>query len=77
MKPSEVQGHVLAGELLTLAARKSSSTLDNFSGWLLAGFGAGFALLLANLDSITRIPFAFKSQGRGIAFSVLSCASRT
>jgi hypothetical protein len=54
MKASELQARVLAGQLLTLAARKSSSTLDIFSGWLLAGFGAGFALLLANLDSITK-----------------------
>lgn len=52
MNASELQTRIFAGQLLTLGAQKGSASLDAFSSWLLAGFGAGFALLLANLDSV-------------------------
>lgn len=73
MKPSELQARVLAGQLLTLAAQKSSSTLDIFSGWLLAGFGAGFALLLANLDSIIQF-LPLSSLKLGASLFLISAA---
>jgi hypothetical protein len=73
MKPSELQARVLAGQLLTLAAQKSSSTLDIFSGWLLGGFGAGFAFLLANLDSITQF-LSLSSLKFGASLFLLSAA---
>jgi len=41
-----------ASTLLTLGAGKSSAAVDNFSGWLLAGFAAVLTFLLGNLDSL-------------------------
>lgn len=53
-EPSELQAKVLAGRLLSLGAHRSSESLDHFSGWLLAALGAALALLLANIDSVSR-----------------------
>ena len=41
-----------AGRILSIGARRLSASLDSFSGWLLAGFGATYGLLLAHLDSL-------------------------
>lgn len=51
MDRTELQTRIFAGQLLTLGAQKGSASLDAFSGWFFAGFGAAFALLLANLES--------------------------
>lgn len=51
---SDFQAKILAGRLLSLSAGRASSSLDQFSGWLLSGFGAAFALLLANIDPVSR-----------------------
>jgi hypothetical protein len=50
---------VLAGQLLTRAAGRASEALDKFSGWMLAGFGAAFALVLANIQTVSKfVPVA-------------------
>lgn len=41
-----------AGRILSISASRLSASLDKFSGWLLAGFGATYGLLLAHLDSV-------------------------
>jgi hypothetical protein len=46
---------VLAGRLMLLAAQRSSSSMDAFSGWMLAGFGGAFALLLANIEGAATV----------------------
>ena len=53
MTPSETQANILAGQLLTVATQKVSNSFDIFSGWLAAGFGAAFALFIANLQSMS------------------------
>lgn len=52
--PSEVQAKVLAGRLLSLGAGRASAALDQFSSWLLSGFGATFALLFGNIDPVSK-----------------------
>lgn len=42
-----------AGRILSIGAQRLSSSLDSFSGWLLAGFGALFGLLVSNIDTLT------------------------
>jgi hypothetical protein len=53
MKPSEIQSSVFAGQALILATNRVSASLDTFSGWLAAGFGATLALFIANLDTVS------------------------
>jgi len=73
MDPTELQTRIFAGQLLTLGAQKGSASLDAFSGWLLAGFGAGFALLLANLDSVLTHLALWSLRG-GILLFLISVA---
>ena len=54
MTPSETQANILADQLLIVATQKVSNSFDTFSGWLATGFGAAFALFLANLGSISK-----------------------
>jgi hypothetical protein len=42
-----------ASRILSLGAQRLSSSLDTFSGWLLAGFGAVFGLLIANYATLS------------------------
>lgn len=44
----------LANQLLTRAARAASESLDTYSGWMLAGFGAAFSLALANIQTVSK-----------------------
>ncbi len=41
---------IFSGKVLSVAAQSVSESVDSFSGWLLAGFGAFLALLFANID---------------------------
>lgn len=41
-----------ASRILSTGARRLSLSLDSFSSWLLAGFGATYGLLLANIGSL-------------------------
>jgi hypothetical protein len=68
MTPSETQANILAGQLLIVATQKVSNSFDTFSGWLATGFGAAFALFMANLGSISK----FVAIG-SIKCSALSC----
>lgn len=54
MKPPDIQTSVFAGQLLVVGAQKVSASLDSFSGWLVAGFGATLALFIANLDIVSK-----------------------
>jgi len=43
-----------ASQSLIVAASKVNESLGSFSGWLVAGVGAAFSLLLANFETVTR-----------------------
>jgi hypothetical protein len=62
--PPDLQAKILAGRLLSLGAGRASAALDQFSSWLLSGFGAAFALLLANISPVSK----------HLAISSLRCA---
>jgi hypothetical protein len=72
MKPSEMQAAIFAGQLLTLATQKVSSSFDTFSGWLVAGFGAALALFIANSDSVST--FVSTRSVKSAAFLFLASA---
>ncbi|WP_407353297.1 hypothetical protein [Luteimonas sp. R10] len=56
-----------ASRVLSLGANRLSSCLDMFSGWLLAGFGAVFGLLIANFAALSEhINASNLKQGAGI-----------
>jgi hypothetical protein len=44
----------IAATLILEAVGKASAMLDSFSGWLLGGFAAAVALLIAQLSSLTK-----------------------
>jgi hypothetical protein len=71
-KIDHLHDKVFANSLLTLGAGKGAA-LDSFSGWLLAGFGAGLALLLSNLDSVA--PYLPISTVRLAAFIFIIAAA--
>ncbi|MFC7302264.1 hypothetical protein [Cognatiluteimonas weifangensis] len=48
-----LQTSLAAGRILSSGAQKLSLTVDKFSSWLLAGFGAAFGLLIANFSSLS------------------------
>jgi hypothetical protein len=43
-----------AQQVLLAATRRVGDSLPTFSAWLLAGFGAAFSLVLANVDKVTK-----------------------
>jgi len=55
-KAAHIQTVVIAGKVMTEMASKMSTRFDSFGTWLLAGFGAGMALLLARHDQVSVIP---------------------
>ena len=57
-KAVQVQTLVIAGTVMTEMACKISGRFDTFGTWLLAGFGAGTALLLERHVEISVIPNA-------------------
>lgn len=44
---------IAANKLLILLAKHTSGSLDKFSTWLLAGFGAALSLILINIESVS------------------------
>ncbi|OGB23733.1 MAG: hypothetical protein A3I66_15820 [Burkholderiales bacterium RIFCSPLOWO2_02_FULL_57_36] len=46
--------HDAAGHSLVAAASKTNESLGPFSSWLIAGVGAAFSLLIANVDKISQ-----------------------
>lgn len=63
---------------LVVAASKVNESLGSFSGWLIAGVGAAFSLLLANFEAVSR--FVYVSHVRtallllvfGLVISILA-----
>jgi hypothetical protein len=70
MKPSEIQANIFAGQLLVVAAQKVSASLDSFSGWLAAGFGAALALFIANLDTVSEFIAAGSIRHAAVLFLI-------
>lgn len=53
--PIESIDELTAAQLALLGATRSvSEALPTFSTWLMAGFGAAFALILANIDNVSQ-----------------------
>lgn len=50
--PEHLHEKVLVGSLLSETAGKSSAMIDSFSSWLMLGFGATIAFMLANIDDL-------------------------
>ena len=49
----ELHTNLAANQILLLGAQRLSVSLDTFSSWLLAGFGALFGLLIANFATLS------------------------
>jgi hypothetical protein len=47
-----IHTRLLAARVLTEVASTINKSMNEFSGWLMAGVGAAFSLLIANLDKI-------------------------
>jgi hypothetical protein len=62
-----------ASRILSIGAQRISASLDTFSGWLLAGFGAAFGLMLANLQSATQL-ISLGSLKSGAAMFLVAAA---
>lgn len=45
---------ILTGKMLSLLSVGLTTSLEKFSGWLLAGFGAAFALILSNIEQVAK-----------------------
>lgn len=45
--------NIVAGKMLSIMAISVTTSLESFSGWLLAGSGVAFALMLTNIESIS------------------------
>lgn len=46
--------HDAASQSLITAASKVNESLGSFSGWLIAGVGAAFSLLIANAEKVSQ-----------------------
>lgn len=55
LEPRALPALHLAAKVMARSAEIASEVGDSFSNWLLGGFGAVLALLLANLDKLTSI----------------------
>ena len=62
-----------ASEVLSTGARRLSASLDSFSGWLLAGFGVTYGLLLANIGSLTPYLSISNVKSGAVCFLVAAC----
>jgi hypothetical protein len=80
--PSDLQARIAAGRILSLASGRVSAALDQFSGWLLSGFGVAFALIVANIDAVSKhvtisalqaaLGFFLSALGVGVIAKLLS-----
>ncbi|MBY6106822.1 hypothetical protein KUW19_10085 [Ferrimonas balearica] len=50
---NKVHESILVGKLLSLTAYAATSSMDKFSGWMLAGAGAALTLVLSNIDTVS------------------------
>lgn len=64
-----------AGHVLSVGAGRLSASLDKFSGWLLAGFGATYGLLLAHLDSVASYLQVSNVKSGAAFFVAAACAA--
>ena len=54
VQKSNTEESILIGELLSLMSFAVTSSLEKFSSWLLVGFGAAFALILSNIEIVSK-----------------------
>lgn len=50
---NNINESMLIGKTLSLLALGTTVSLEKFSSWLLAGFGATFALILSNIETVS------------------------
>jgi hypothetical protein len=67
------QTKLVAAQTLSIAAQKMSAALDSFSSWLVAGFGATLALLIANLDTVSSFIIGGTIKCSAVLFLVSAC----
>lgn len=53
-EPINIDEGIMLGKMLSLGAIAVNSSLEKFSSWMLAGFGAAFALILTNIESVSK-----------------------
>ena len=51
---NNIDESIFIGKILSLMAVGATQSLEKFSGWLLAGFGVAFTLILSNIDSVQK-----------------------
>jgi hypothetical protein len=66
-----IDARTAAGLSLVAAASKVNEALSSFSGWLMAGIGVAFSLLLANVEKVS--DFVFASHIRYALLLLLVC----
>jgi hypothetical protein len=49
-----VESRKVAAHALIAATRRVSESLSSFSGWLMAGFGGAFSLIVANVQTVSK-----------------------
>lgn len=53
-EPKNINEGIMLGKMLSLMAIAVNTSLEKFSSWMLAGFGAAFALILTNIESVSK-----------------------
>ena len=48
-----IEESIFIGKVLSVTAASASASIDKFSTWLIAGFGAAFALILTNIATVS------------------------
>jgi len=71
---NNVHESILIGKLLSATAYGVTVSLEKFSGWLLAGFGAAFTLILSNIDSISKF-ITTEDIKNGVVFYLIALAA--
>ncbi len=66
----EFRTSLLAGRVMAAAAESVSRMADGFSNWMLGGFGAVLALLLANVDRLSSIITVATLRRAGLIYVV-------
>jgi hypothetical protein len=71
---NKIDESILIGKTLSLIAIGVTTSFEKFSGWLLAGFGAAFALLLSNIETVAKF-IAVEDIKTGVLLYLIALAS--
>jgi len=65
---------ILIGKMLGIMAINVTTAQETFSSWLLAGFGAAFALILSNIESVSNF-ISIDSIRKGVFLFLIALAA--